>query len=214
MTEHTTEHTTAHSTTAPRRRVSAAARREDLLATAVDLARADGVGSLTLARVAAAGGVTKPVAYQHFGTLTGLLRAMHARIGTAQEEQVLARLATPGPDGATPGPAERAHALSAAYLDCCLDDGALHDEIGAALVAAGDDGAPRVDPADRYAQVAAEVLGLDEPAAFPVVVAFLGAADRLCDAVLAGRLTRDDAVRTLAALLGAATDASGRTSAP
>jgi hypothetical protein len=44
-------------------------------------AREEGAGSLTLARLADACGVSKPIAYQHFGSLTGLLAAMLQRVG-------------------------------------------------------------------------------------------------------------------------------------
>ena len=181
--------------------MTAAERREQLLSVATDMVRRDGTGGITLARVAQAAGVSKPVAYQHFGTLAGLFAAMYERIGVEYEATVLGSLA--GRAGADPR--QVLADLCASYVDYGLGEGAIHDDVGAALLAldAGE-AAVRVDVADRYRGLVAEVFGLSVEEAYGRATAFLGAADRLCEAVLAGRLTRDLAVETLVESFGPA----------
>ena len=52
-------------------------RRAQLLETAAVIVRAEGTDALTLARLAEQAGVTKPIAYEHFGTRAGLLIALY-----------------------------------------------------------------------------------------------------------------------------------------
>ena len=59
--EGTTEKSTA-------RRLSQAERRRQLLDTALVIIREEGADKLTLGRLASRAGVSKPVAYDHFGT--------------------------------------------------------------------------------------------------------------------------------------------------
>ncbi|MFC7557085.1 TetR/AcrR family transcriptional regulator [Pseudoroseomonas wenyumeiae] len=55
------------------RRFSKAERRRQLLDTALLIVREEGADRLTLGHLAARAGVSKPVAYDHFGTRSGLL---------------------------------------------------------------------------------------------------------------------------------------------
>ncbi|WP_416983236.1 TetR/AcrR family transcriptional regulator [Streptomyces sp. T028] len=187
---------TAAESAVKRRRVPAAERKELLLETALRMAREDGAGSLTLARVADACGVSKPIAYQHFSSLAGLLRAMFQRVGVEYEERVMEVMAAHRASPAATAQALRA--LCDAYVACTLENGALHADIGAALVAVGESGSVvHGDDAERYAGLVAELLGLDPRDAYALTAGFLGAADRLSEAVIARRLTRDEAVDVL-----------------
>ncbi|MBC8136296.1 MAG: helix-turn-helix transcriptional regulator, partial [Fibrella sp.] len=56
--------------------MSKAQRREQLLQVAYEIIRSEGTDELTLARVAEQAGVTKPIAYEHFGSRSGLLIAL------------------------------------------------------------------------------------------------------------------------------------------
>ncbi|MGW0708409.1 TetR/AcrR family transcriptional regulator [Streptomyces sp. NPDC002643] len=179
-----------------RRRVSAAARKELLLEAALRMAREDGAGSLTLARLADACDVSKPIAYQHFDSLTGLLRAMIQRVGAEYEDAVLRVMA--GYREAGDGAEGALRALCDVYVACTLENGALHADIGAALIASGEPvGTVYADDAERYRGLVAELLGVDQRTAYALTAAFLGAADRLCEAVIAGRLRQDEAVDVL-----------------
>jgi len=63
-------------TTPVRIRLSHAQRQQQLLDTAWALIRQKGTDALSLPRLAEAAGVTKPLAYDHFGTREGLLAAV------------------------------------------------------------------------------------------------------------------------------------------
>ncbi|MEW2397994.1 TetR family transcriptional regulator [Streptomyces sp. NPDC046862] len=179
-----------------RRRVSAVARKELLLETALRRAREEGAGSLTLARLADACGVSKPIAYQHFGSLAGLLRAMFQQVGAEYEDRVMAVMASHREARTAHEGALRA--LCDAYVACTLENGALHADIGAALVAEGEPVATvYADDAERYCPLVTELLGVDQRTAYALTMAFLGAADRLCEAVVAGRLRQEEAVEVL-----------------
>ena len=73
--------------TAPRPRMSAAERREQILDVARRLADTEGFRAVTIERVAAEAGVTRTLVYQQFTTLSGLLVALvdreHARASHA-----------------------------------------------------------------------------------------------------------------------------------
>ena len=62
----------------PEREVRRAQRREDLLAAAVEVIRASGP-TASMEAIAAAGGVTKPILYRHFGDRAGLVHAVAQR---------------------------------------------------------------------------------------------------------------------------------------
>src|SRR5262245_12468652 len=58
------------------KRLDKEARRRQLLDTALAIVREEGTQALTLGRLAERAGVTKPIAYEHFGTRSGLLIAL------------------------------------------------------------------------------------------------------------------------------------------
>lgn len=62
------------------KRLSKADRREQLLATALAIVRGEGTDALTLGHVAERAGVTKPIAYEHFKTRSGLLCALYQQL--------------------------------------------------------------------------------------------------------------------------------------
>ncbi|WP_053683679.1 TetR/AcrR family transcriptional regulator [Streptomyces sp. WM4235] len=183
---------------ARRRRVPAAMRKELLLETALRMARESGAGSLTLAKVADACGVSKPIAYQHFTSLAGLLQAMFQRVGAEYEETVMEAMAAHRDAPAAAATSEVLRALCDAYIACTVENGALHADIGAALIASGrSSNVVHVDDAERYAGLVAELLCLEPRVAYALAAGFLGSADRLCEAVIARRLTRDEAAEVL-----------------
>ncbi len=71
----------------PRRRMSAAARREQVLDVARSIVAERGFPGVSIQLVAARAGVTRPIVYEHFGGLEGLLEAIVAReMGRALEQ--------------------------------------------------------------------------------------------------------------------------------
>lgn len=185
---------------APRKRMAAADRRQQMLDVAAQLIRQEGAAALTLAHIAEASGVSKPIAYQHFGTREGLLETLYTQAGRHYEAMALEALEAGRAGKLTRG--RVAGALGASFMDCILEHGSLYSEISAALAAAGADAhVARMSFARRYAQALHGLVRGNKTAVYAFTVAFLGAGERLADAVLRGELSRDRAVETLAALL-------------
>ncbi len=183
--------------------MTAADRRVQMLGAAVEIVRAEGVAALTLARLAGACGVTKPIAYQHFGTREGLLSEIYIQLGERHEAAALEAIeARQAGSLDLPG---LAHAISAAFIDCVLENGALYGAIGAAL-AASETGQEdvRADFIRKYAAILGAGVAADPGQVYGLAVAFLGAGESLSNAVLRGDLDRDAATGTLAALFLAA----------
>ncbi len=74
---------------ATRKRMSAAARREQLLDVTKEIVGEDGFHAVSIEAVARRAGITRPVVYGHFGDLPGLLEAMVER----EAQRALAQLA-------------------------------------------------------------------------------------------------------------------------
>lgn len=68
--------------------MSSAERREQILDETKSLARAQGFHKVTIDGVARAAGITRPVVYQHFGDLGGLLNALVDREGERAANQL------------------------------------------------------------------------------------------------------------------------------
>ncbi len=75
-------------------RLSAPKRREQILDATKELARERGFHRISIDAVARASGITRPIVYQHFGDLTGLLNALVEREGERAMAQLTALLPT------------------------------------------------------------------------------------------------------------------------
>ncbi|WP_437971086.1 helix-turn-helix domain-containing protein [Sorangium sp. So ce260] len=74
------------------KRLPKAERRKQLLETARTIVREEGTDALTLGHLAERAGVSKPIAYEHFKTRSGLLIALALDIDDRQVEVLLAAL--------------------------------------------------------------------------------------------------------------------------
>jgi AcrR family transcriptional regulator len=72
----------------PRPRLAAPARREQILDATGEIVARQGFGAVSIQAVAAAAGISRPVVYEHFGDLPGLLEALVKREMEAATEQV------------------------------------------------------------------------------------------------------------------------------
>ncbi|QBR46181.1 bacterial regulatory protein, tetR family [Stenotrophomonas indicatrix] len=168
----------------PRRRLTREQRARQLLDAAWALVGEEGTDALTLARLAEAAGVTKPLAYDHFETRNGLLAALYAdydhkqtvvfdeRIGSAK-----ARLK------------DRAHAIASGYIDCVLSQGSEIRDILAALAGSPELRAVRRCYQQDFIDKCAQWLGpfaAGEAVPATGLWAILGAAETLSEAVAAG----------------------------
>ena len=79
----------AKSTPSPKR-LSASARRDQILEVTTTIVARGGFGKVTIQAVSAAAGISRPIVYEHFGDLDGLLEALVEREMDAALEQVAA----------------------------------------------------------------------------------------------------------------------------
>jgi AcrR family transcriptional regulator len=101
-----------------RRRMSASARREQVLDVATEIVVEDGFHAISIQSVAVRAGITRPIIYEHFGGLQGLLEALVSRETTRALEQVES---TALPDLKTGDPAELMVGSLAKYLSAVVE---------------------------------------------------------------------------------------------
>ena len=98
---------------APRRRLSAPERRDQILDVAMEQAEAGGFHALSIDGIAKAAGISRPIVYQHFGDLNGVMDALVDREG----ERALAQLASLLPTAVTSDPREQLVGALGAFLE-------------------------------------------------------------------------------------------------
>lgn len=180
------------------------ARRAQLLGAAREIVQHRGVAALTLANLAAACDVSKPIAYNHFGTRERLLAELYQELGAEHDVSARLALASLRVDGVTRSAASQT--IAAALIDCLIQNGPLYDAIMAALLASPD-GARLADElteaiVSAYAATLAE-LGDGPDRARALVRAMIGASEGLVTAIARGEVRRDEAIALLARLIGA-----------
>lgn len=183
-------------------RMSRDDRRNHLLDTAWGLMAEAGAEALTLAEVARLAGVSKPIAYDHFGTRTGLLIALYDRYYSDHISSVAIALQADAEVSAA------AETIASAYVRCVLETGTVAATLSGAMSGAAELDAMKQDCDDRYLALCKSAL--EDRAGRPpnpiALVGFLGAAASVAHHVMLGRTTRDDATRFLAALLTSSVD--------
>lgn len=116
------------SKTAAAKKMPKAQRREQLMETALEIVRTQGTDALTLGYLAERAGVSKPIAYEHFGTRSGLLIALYQQLDQQQVDDLLAAL-----EQAPKQLASVARLMSEAYMACYRSIGPEWHAISAAL---------------------------------------------------------------------------------
>jgi AcrR family transcriptional regulator len=193
--------------TTPPTRLSKQARREQLLDAALGIVRARGADGLTLVTLAEAAGVSRPIAYDHFGTRAGLLLALYRRLDERHRAAVAEALRT-----AAPTAAAIAHVMSTAYFACATDMPEFA-AVSAALKGDPEMEAIQHEMLDGYTNVMAAALaphsGLPAEALRLRCVGVLGAAEAIAAELNRDGTTADDAVSALTDLIvgGLATEA-------
>ena len=185
---------------APARKLPRAERRDQLLDTALAIVREEGTDALTLGHVAERAGVSKPIAYEHFGTRSGLLIALYERIDDRQVAALLQALER------TPRRLEDvARVMSDAYMTCYLTAGPEAHAITAALSGDGQMEAFHQRLLDRYVAFYQEALApysaLSPDALHLRCVGLIGAAEAISRDMLRGRVDEAGATEALAALI-------------
>lgn len=171
-------------------------RREQLLDTARKIIAEEGTEALTLGHLAERAGVSKPIAYEHFGTRAGLLVAL---CGEYNDRQVAARekaLAT-----GSASLEDIAGIFASTYVNCVLDIG---PEIGPAFdaLAASEETAAfrqslRQGYIDEYRKGFGRLVAVPPAEGNAIFAGFLGAAEALANDAAAGRIGRAAAIDAL-----------------
>lgn len=188
------------STSRSRKRMSRSDRRVQMLDVAQTLIEEGGADALTLAAVAERAGVSKPMAYDHFETRTGLLLALLEDADRHYEGIARARIA------AAPETVDAiAEIVAEAYVACALEAGPAAAALTAAIEANGDardiGRASRDLHARQFAEAFAPVLPNIGPEAHLIFVGLVAAANALCAELTSARIAERAATQTLTHLM-------------
>lgn len=185
---------------APRRRLSQAARHRQLLETALTIIREEGADRLTLGHLAARAGVSKPVAYDHFGTRSALLIELYRMIDLERVNGFRDAMRA-----APRGRAETLRLLAEAFIDCAADTTGEFHAVGAALAGSEEKAAVLQELQDHCARMFVAVLqphaAQPEAALARRCVGLVAAGEALAAALVQGRYSREEAIDAFAALL-------------
>ncbi len=181
-------------------RLPKARRREQLLETAQAIVREQGTDVLTLGYLAERAGVSKPIAYEHFGSRSGLLIALYKQI----DERQLAALM----DALANAPARLdavARVVSRAFMSCCRAVGPEWYAISAALKGDETMEAFQQELVDRYVALYRDAFApytaLAQADLHLRCVGIIGAADAISHQMMLGRVDEASAANTLASLI-------------
>ena len=182
------------------RRLSKTERRRQLLDTALRIVRTEGADRLTLAHLAVRAGVSKPVAYDHFVTRSGLLIDLYRWIDTERVETFRQAMAT-----GERSFAETVDLLAAAYIDCAADMTDEFHAVGAALAGSEEKAAVFQELLDNCVDMFVAVLKPFD--ALPPseldwrCIGFVGAGEALSAALVRGHLGRAETIGVFASLI-------------
>ncbi len=182
------------------KRLSKADRRQQLLETAQGIVSEAGTDALTLQTLAERAGVTKPIAYEHFGSRDGALIALYRRMDNEQINAARDALAQ------APGTLDAVcEIVAASYVDCCVKAGPAFGAISAALEGSEEMHAVKAELREIYIRTCHDAIKpfvtLSPSKARALIVGFLGAADALGADAAAGRMPRKTAVSVLTQLM-------------
>ncbi|SJZ84870.1 TetR/AcrR family transcriptional regulator [Consotaella salsifontis] len=187
------------------RRLSKTERRRQLLDTALLIVRTEGADRLTLGHLAESAGVSKPVAYDHFSTRSGLLIELYRWIDTERVNAFRDAMAT-----GSRSFDETAGLLASAYIDCAADMTDEFHSVGAALAGSEEKAAVFQELLDHSVQMFVAVL--KPHAASPSeeleqrCIGLVGAGEALSAAVVRGKLRRSEAAEVFASLIRGSLD--------
>lgn len=182
------------------RRLSKAERRRQLLDTALVIVRKEGADRLTLGHLAARAGVSKPVAYDHFGTRSGLLIELYKAIDREQANALRNALTT-----GERSLEETVEVLAAAYIHCSADTGGEWHAVGAALAGSEEKATVYQELLDGYVRLFASVLephSTLSPAELERrCVGLVGAGEALSAAMVRGDCSEAEAAEAFTSLI-------------
>lgn len=171
-----------------------------LLDIALAIVREEGADRLTLGRLALRASVSKPVAYDHFGTRSGLLIELYRWIDV-ERVNAFRDTMTSGKRSVD----ETVKLLAAAYIDCAADMTDEFHAVGAALAGSAEKAAVFQELLDNCVQMFIAVLRphtMKSPAELErLCIGLIGAGEALSAALVRGRCSRAESVGTFASLI-------------
>lgn len=182
------------------KRMSKEARRQQLLETALSMIAEEGTGTLTLSRVAERAGITKPIAYEHFGTREGLLIALFRQFDDRAEAAFNAALAQGGHSLET-----IANIVSECFIGCFVSAGPAGGALLDAL-SANDETAEflrnwRMTLVQAFGDAFQPYVVCPRKRLNTSMIGLLGAAESLALAAADRHLTKADAVKSLTEIM-------------
>ncbi|MGE6786728.1 TetR/AcrR family transcriptional regulator [Ensifer adhaerens] len=182
------------------RKLAKPERRAQLLDTAKEILRECGADALTLGHLAERAGVSKPIAYEHFGTREGLLIALSQEIEDRHTEKLRAAL-----KGAAKQLDAIAGIISAVYIDCAVESGEEWQAISGALRGNADMIATQQQQVDDYVAMIKAALSpfsdVPDDDLRLRCTGIAGAAEAIGRELIRGRTSKAAASSNLAALI-------------
>lgn len=182
------------------RRLSKAERRRQLLDTALLIVREEGADRLTLGHLAARAGVSKPVAYDHFGTRSGLLIELYRWIDTEKVDAFREAMTA-----SKRGLEETVDVLAAVYVQCAADIAGEFHAVGAALAGSEEKATVFEELLDNCVQMFVSVLEAHStlsPAELERrCVGLVGAGEALSAAMVRGNCSEAEAIEAFTSLI-------------
>ncbi|MFN3214456.1 MAG: TetR/AcrR family transcriptional regulator [Henriciella sp.] len=182
------------------KRLTKAARRRQLLDIAKAMLESGDADALTLAVLAERAKVSKPIAYDHFGTRSGLLIALLDDTSRFYETDAEAKI-----ERASATVPAVAKIVATAYINCALEAGPALTLLAAAVEAdseARDAGrAVQINHAASFERAFERVLVARPEQLSPLYKALVAAANAICDDLHQHKLTTETAIETLTHLL-------------
>ncbi|WP_394823469.1 TetR/AcrR family transcriptional regulator [Pendulispora albinea] len=182
------------------KRLPKAQRRDQLLETAMRIVREEGTDALTLGYLAERAGVSKPIAYEHFKTRSGLLIELYKQIDDRQVEalqQALKRTRRRLEDVA--------RVMSHAYMTCYATAGPECHAITAALNGDGEMEGVHQELLDKYVGLYCDALApyadVPKEQLHLRCVGIVGAAEAISREMMQGRIDEATATAAMASLI-------------
>lgn len=174
------------------KRLTKEERRAQLLACARDVVRAQGTDALTLAVVAERAGVTKPIAYEHFGTRIGLLAALAEQLSDEYTEAVRQAV-----EGTPPRLEPLVRVVADTTMRCFSMDGAEWQAVAAALNGTSEMAAQVDRGVTLLCEIFGKVVKLPREELRLRCVSIGGAVDALVREIVLRRITQASAARQI-----------------
>lgn len=182
------------------KRLTKPARRRQLLDVARHMLEETGAEALTLGGLAQRAGVSKPVAYEHFGSRSGLLIAMLEDTSKYYESDAEAKLAE------APATIEAVSEIVAtAYVHCAIEAGPAMTILAAAVQADSQANAVgrafQSDHAASFRRAFEDLIDGPQSSRTPLFKGLVAAANAICDERTRNQITTSQAIATLQHLL-------------